>query len=331
MEDSIKRRSKISDLILSILKKKDPVRIEIDQKDHELIRSLIDANHDGKVTLDELKKSLHDWLPVEGGRAALVVVDLQNDFLIGSLVVPGGVEAVTNTNELRKRFKFDVVAHTRDWHPADHCSFAANWNAQQFSVRKIPAAGGSVGATIDQVMWPTHCVQKTSGADFHKDLVVAKTDYIVDKGTKQNVDSYSGFFDNSKGSETTLRAHLKQQGISEVYVVGVAFDYCVGSTALDAVDCGFAAYVVDDCSSSVKPESRAAMQERLRAAGVDVVTTAEMTAPGFAARRQKKRVGGLLEAVRRLARRRGLDKGPLDTHHVPEFEELNPNLVSFRR
>ena len=328
---SLEKRE-IKDLVVSILSSKTFGGDEITDEDHELILSLIDANKDGKVSLQELKDSLRGWLPAGGSRTALVVVDLQNDFLTGSLVVAGGEEAVGNTNKLREAFKFDVIAHTRDWHPANHCSFAETWGAELFSKRKIPSVGSTSGSMIDQVMWPTHCVQNTHGAKFHPKLKVATTDHIVDKGTKTNVDSYSGFFDNSKGSETELRAYLKHQGISEVYVVGVAFDYCVGSTAIDAADCGFTAYVVEDCTKSVTPDGAAAMKEKLRAAGVTVVTSAEMTGPGFAQIREKKRVGGVLEAVRRLARRRALEEGPLESHHVPEPDPgLIPGLVSFRK
>jgi nicotinamidase/pyrazinamidase len=236
-------KAEVEKLVASILNSQS--RSRISKKDHETIYSLIDKNHDGDVSLEELKQSLHDWLPIDGRRCALIVVDLQNDFLTGSLPVTGGEDAVLATNELRKKFTFDVIAHTRDWHPDDHCSFAETWKAERFTVRQIPAVGGG---TIDQMMWPKHCVQKQKGAEFHPKLVVEPSDYIVDKGINKMVDSYSGFFDNSKGSETTLRGHLKKQGISEVFVVGVAFDYCVGSTALDAVDCGFTAYIVDDCA-----------------------------------------------------------------------------------
>ena len=324
-------KEEVKKLVVSILSSEDPGRVKITKEDHALIMSLIDANHDGKVNLDELKRSLREWLPVGGSRTALVVVDLQNDFLTGSLVVAGGEEAVDNTNKLREAFKFDVIAHTRDWHPANHCSFAETWGAELFSKRKIPSVGSTSGSMIDQVMWPTHCVQNTHGAKFHPKLKVATTDHIVDKGTKTNVDSYSGFFDNSKGSETELRAYLKHQGISEVYVVGVAFDYCVGSTAIDAADCGFTAYVVEDCTKSVTPDGAAAMKEKLRAAGVTVVTSAEMTGSGFAQIREKKRVGGFLEAVRRLARRRALEEGPFESHHVLQPDPgLIPGLVSFK-
>ena len=238
-------KSEVKELVISILDANNTTESLISEEDHAIVHSLIDSNHDGKVSLEELKNSLRDWLPVEGGRSALIVVDLQNDFITGSLSVSGGIDVVRETNKLRNSFKFDVIAHTRDWHPPGHCSFADTWGEKQNSTPKIPAVDGG---PVVQMMWPAHCIQGQKGAEFHPDLVVAPSDYIVNKGTDKMVDSYSGFFDNSRGSETSLRGHLKRQGVSEVFVVGLAFDYCVGYTALDAVDCGFTTYLVEDCS-----------------------------------------------------------------------------------
>jgi hypothetical protein len=145
-------KEEVKELVISILSDQDPASVDqITDEDHDMIYSLIDRNHDGSVSLDELKESLREWLPASGNQTALVVVDLQNDFISGTLAVTGAEEAVHATNKLRTAFPFDLVAHTRDWHPAEHCSFAATWGAKLFDQHLIPAVGGAPGATIEQV------------------------------------------------------------------------------------------------------------------------------------------------------------------------------------
>jgi nicotinamidase/pyrazinamidase len=197
---------------------------------------------------------------------ALILVDIQNDFLPGgALAVTRGDEVIPVANRVSPRF--DLVVATQDWHPRDHGSFAANH------------PGKKVGEMIDlnglpQVLWPVHCVQGTSGAAFGPALDVSRVRKVFQKGTDPAIDSYSGFFDNGHRRSTGLADYLREQGVDEVYVMGLATDYCVKFTALDAVQrAGLKATVIEDGSRGVnlRPGDSQAAIEAMREAGVNVV------------------------------------------------------------
>jgi len=196
---------------------------------------------------------------------ALILVDIQNDFVPGgALAVPRGDEVVPAANRLQE--KFELVVATQDWHPRDHGSFAANH------------PGKKVGDVIElnglpQILWPVHCVQDTPGAAFVAGLQTAKVARIFQKGTDPDIDSYSGFFDNGHRKATGLGEYLKSKGVTDVYVCGLATDYCVKFTALDARQLGFNSYLVEDASRGVelKPGDAAAALEEMRRAGVRVI------------------------------------------------------------
>jgi hypothetical protein len=156
-------------------------------------------NSQGLVTFESFRANFQY---LEKPRSALLIIDVQNDFCppSGSLAVAGGTDIIPGINELRKRLPFDVVAHSRDFHPANHCSFVTNNpGSQMFSEHKL--ASGEM-----QMMWPAHCVQGTQGSEFHPDLLVAPTDIIVHKGLNADIDSYSAFFDNGHKSQTEMEA-----------------------------------------------------------------------------------------------------------------------------
>lgn len=201
---------------------------------------------------------------------ALIVVDIQNDFLPGgALAVPRGDEVVAGANALMPRFR-RVVA-TQDWHPPEHASFAVN------------NPGTQVGQVIEvegapQVMWPSHCVQGTRGAEFAEALERARSMEVVRKGVDPAIDSYSGFFDNQRKRATGLEELLRARGVDEVVVLGLATDYCVKFTALDALSLGLKTTVVEDGCRGVEltPGDCARALEEIRAAGGAVVTSAEL-------------------------------------------------------
>ncbi len=169
---------------------------------------------------------------------ALILVDLQNDFMPGgALEVPQGGRVVPVANRLMPRF--ECVVATRDWHPADHCSFAGNHPGHR--VGEVIRVGG-----LDQILWPKHCIQETHGASFQSDLNRAGIHHIVDKGMNPLLDSYSGFFDNGHMQETGLGDFLKAQGVTRVAILGLATDYCVRHTALDAVQLGFETLLIPE-------------------------------------------------------------------------------------
>ncbi len=167
---------------------------------------------------------------------ALLLIDIQNDFLPGgALAVAGGNEIIPVVNALMPEFA--IIVATQDWHPKDHGSFAANHH------------GGRVYKTVDlhglpQMLWPTHCVQDSAGALFAPGLDTRRITKIFPKGTDARIDSYSGFFDNGQRGDTGLADWLREQGITELTLCGLATDYCVKFTALDALECGFKVNVV---------------------------------------------------------------------------------------
>ncbi len=197
-------------------------------------------------------------------QTALILVDIQNDFCPGgALAVPDGAAVVPVANALMKNA--DLVVATQDWHPADHGSFAANRGGAPFTLAEL---GG-----LPQVLWPAHCVQGTPGAAFHQDLDAARIAKVFPKGTDPAIDSYSGFFDNGRRKATGLGDWLLAQHVTTVLVCGLATDYCVKATAIDAAQLGFATTVILDGCRGVGlapadvPDAIAAMQ----AAGVRVV------------------------------------------------------------
>lgn len=198
---------------------------------------------------------------------ALIIVDVQPDFCAGgALAVADGDAVVPVINRLRDTLKPDLVVLTQDWHPANHTSFADN---NPGATLFAPRADG-------QMMWPRHCVQGTAGAGFHSGLVVLPTDTVIQKGLNAGVDSYSGFGsqprrDGSRAEQTALGRMLITAGITDVVVVGLAFDYCVAATAKDAAALGFRTTVVRDATRAVAAASAALAEAEMIAAGVTIV------------------------------------------------------------
>ena len=172
----------------------------------------------------------------EAGERALVVIDVQNDFCPGgALEVADGDAVVPVANELLSAegpAGFDVKVLTQDWHPPDHLSFAAN-NPGHDPYSVIDVAYGP------QVLWPTHCVQGSSGAAFHPDLAADRADMIVRKGFRPTVDSYSAFFENDRVTPTGLDGYLRSRGVGSLLMVGLATDFCVRYSAVDGAKLGY--------------------------------------------------------------------------------------------
>jgi nicotinamidase/pyrazinamidase len=162
---------------------------------------------------------------------ALLLIDIQNDFLHGgALAVPGGDEIIPIVNALMPGF--EMIVATQDWHPPDHGSFAANHPGK--NVFESTDLHG-----LAQTLWPVHCVQNAGGSLFAPALETRRIARVFPKGTDARIDSYSGFFDNGHRGDTGLAAWLRGQGVSELTLCGLATDYCVKFTALDALECGF--------------------------------------------------------------------------------------------
>lgn len=201
---------------------------------------------------------------------ALLLVDLQNDFVPGgALAVPEGDEVIAVANLLQ--LHFDRVVATQDWHPEDHGSFAANHPGRE--VGEIVELGGQ-----EQVLWPVHCVQGSPGAELVPGLERAKIEKVFFKGVDPQVDSYSAFFDNAAERSTGLGEYLREIGVTEVYILGLATDYCVLFSALDAVRLGFATYVVGDGCRGVELSEGDCERafDAMRKAGVRIVRSGEI-------------------------------------------------------
>jgi nicotinamidase/pyrazinamidase len=178
---------------------------------------------------------------------ALIIVDVQNDFLPGgALEVKEGDAIIPVINYLQK--DFDLVVTTQDWHPADHKSFASTHPGKKI-FEEIMLEG------LPQVLWPDHCVQESYGAEFSSLLNTQKIEAIFRKGMDKNIDSYSGFFDNGKKKATGMGDYLKGRGVTAIYVTGLAGDYCVNFTALDGLGLGFESTIITDATLAIDKEN----------------------------------------------------------------------------
>jgi len=207
-------------------------------------------------------------------KRALIVVDMQNCFVEGpdksahSLPVKEGRDIVPGINDLME--KFELVVATQDWHPAEHVSFASNHPGKKnFEQIKLPSGH-------DQTLWPDHCVIGTKGANWIEGINAKAFDKVVRKGSDKNVDSYSGFFDNAKGGQTELADYLKKNDIKEVYVVGLAADYCVKFTALDGEELGFDTFFVKDLTKAVDPSGLEKNLSELQSSGVQIIQSSSI-------------------------------------------------------
>lgn len=202
-------------------------------------------------------------------RSALLVIDVQNDFTPGGqLAVPEGDLIVPLINRLSGLFKQVIIA--QDWHPSGHASFASSHPGRKpYDVIQLPYG--------EQVLWPDHCVQGTAGAEFHSELKLPHAQLIIRKGCNPDIDSYSAFLEADRRTTTGLAGYLKERGIDTVYMVGLALDFCVMFSALDARAAGFNAFVLLDACRAIDMEgSLAAAMERMQTAGVGLIQSNQL-------------------------------------------------------
>ena len=199
---------------------------------------------------------------------ALLLIDIQNDFLPGgALAVPGGDAIIALVNRLQPLF--ELVVATQDWHPARHGSFASQHPGRQ------PFELGELGG-LPQTLWPDHCVQATSGAEFASALDQHRIEAIFRKGTNPEIDSYSGFYDNGHRKSTGLADYLRGQGATRLYLAGLAADYCVYFSAKDALAEGFEVVFVEDATRAISPDGYAQARAELLERGAKFMLTAEV-------------------------------------------------------
>jgi len=203
-----------------------------------------------------------------GDTDLLLVVDVQNDFCPGgALAVPRGDEVVAPINRIGRRFAH--VALTQDWHPRDHRSFASQHAGRRpFETITLPYG--------EQTLWPDHCIQGTQGAAFHPGLDLPHAELILRKGFAREIDSYSALFENDRRTPTGLASYLRERGFRRLYLAGLATDYCVAYSALDAIRAGFAVVVLEDACRAIDLEgSLAWAMDEMRSAGAAIASTAD--------------------------------------------------------
>ncbi len=197
---------------------------------------------------------------------ALLIVDVQNDFCPGgALEVPSGDEIVSTINNLAR--EFDIVIQTQDWHPSGHSSFASSHEGHNpFDTIEMPYG--------EQVLWPDHCVQGSTGADFHPDLNTDRSQLIIRKGFRKHIDSYSAFYENDDTTTTGLTGYLRERNIDTLYTVGLATDFCVKWSVVDGLKEGFEVFVVEDAVKGIDIEgSVGAAWDEMLETGAQKVTS----------------------------------------------------------
>ncbi|CAK9821764.1 Exosome complex component RRP4 [Anthophora retusa] len=229
--------------------------------------SVFDLNGDGRIDREEFEICWNRWIKVcTRPKSAFLIVDVQNDFITGSLNIKqcaaqhDGSEVIEPINRLLETVQFDAVFYSLDWHPMDHVSFIDNLHLREVD----PSSGISKEAAqvydtvtfrgpplLKQRLWPRHCIQDSWGAELHKDLKIIDNGIKIYKGTNPEVDSYSVFWDNKKMMETSLSSQLQGKNATDIYICGLAYDVCVGATAVDALKSGYRTILIDDCSRGV--------------------------------------------------------------------------------
>jgi nicotinamidase/pyrazinamidase len=200
----------------------------------------------------------------------LLVIDVQNDFCPGgALAVPRGDEVIEPIHRIAPRFEHIVL--TQDWHPLEHSSFAASYPGKK-PFESIELAYGV------QTLWPNHCMQGTRGADFHPNLKLERAELILRKGFRPVIDSYSAFFENDRATPTGLAGYLRERELTRVFLAGLAYDFCVGYSALDARRLGLQAFVLRDaCRAIDLAGSVAAIEKEFAKSGVVVIECSQLS------------------------------------------------------
>ena len=202
---------------------------------------------------------------------ALILVDIQNDFLPGgALAVPRGDEIIAAANRLQERF--GLVVATQDWHPAGHASFASSHPGK--NVYDAVMIDG-----VEQILWPDHCVQGSRGAELARAFNTNRVEAIFRKGTDPGIDSYSAFYDNARRKSTGLEGYLKWKKVDRVVLAGLAADFCVSYSIMDALAMGFGAVLVKDATRAISEEGFRAAEKAILAKGGTIALSEELFAP----------------------------------------------------
>lgn len=253
--------------------------------------TVFDRNGDRIIDSIEFGNVYKDFIkPLVKPVTALLVIDVQNDFVDGSLALKNcpakqdGKDVIPVVNSLLENYKFDVVVYSLDFHPQDHISFFENVNLYNLVDNNKPLKDLALFDTVTfegppkmtQKLWPQHCIQNTWGSELPKGLKVAKDSLSVFKGTNTKIDSYSAFFDNMKLLSTKLNKELRSRNVTHVLICGLAFDYCVGFTAIDAVELGYATVIIQDATRGTDDNNIKSMKEKLKSANCVIASSGEI-------------------------------------------------------
>ncbi|XP_065065052.1 nicotinamidase-like [Rhopilema esculentum] len=256
---------------------------------NNIIQALTHHSLQGKIDADMWNSCVKYWARKDiSEKSALIAVDVQNDFISGSLALKNqpakedGAEIVPVINKLKQDVKFDLIVFTLDWHPSDHCSYHTNVKMYPFhETCKIKADHAKMYDFViyggdkpqEQILWPVHCEQGSWGAKLHEDLQIEDSALMVHKGSIPAIDSYSAFWDNGKLSQTNLFTTLLQHNITKVFICGLATDFCVAFSAVDAANHGLTTFLIEDACRGVSEESIKNARANMKDAGVTIINT----------------------------------------------------------
>ncbi|GFR09898.1 nicotinamidase [Trichonephila clavata] len=276
-------------LIASLLNKNDGDSFESLVKD---LFATFDRNGDKKIDAVEFEDFWSNWIiPLVKPTTALLIIDVQNDFIDGSLALKhcpakqDGKEIIRVINELTDKIKFDIVVYSLDYHPEDHVSFFENLKHHELSedneknikdLKMFDTVSFYGPPKMEQKLWPRHCVSDSWGAQLHSDLKVPKGALFIYKGTNPKTDSYSAFYDNMKLSQTKLHSELKQKKVTHVFICGLAYDYCVSFTALDSLDLGYATVIIEDATRGTDDNMIEDTKKKLRSKCCVLASSSEL-------------------------------------------------------
>lgn len=254
--------------------------------------TVFDENKDGVIDEVEFIKLSDCFIqPLVKPVTALLVIDVQNDFIDGSLALKtfpakqDGSHVIPVINHLIEEYEFDIIVYSHDYHPKDHISFYDNFDLHKHKLRdknksqkvdRLDTVVFEGKPAFSQKLWPTHCVQHTWGSELHEDLKIADNSIYIFKGRDPSIDSYSAFFDNQKLSKTALDEDLKEKKVTHVFVCGLAFDYCVSSTAIDALELGYSTVVIQDATRGTDSKTISSAEEKLKSLNCVLANSCEM-------------------------------------------------------
>lgn len=262
-----------------------------DQRLQEMF-DVFDRNQDGYIDFEEFGFCWKQWIkPIVRPVSAIIIVDVQNDFISGSLSLSNcpaqqnGLEVLIPINKMLDTIPFDVVFYSLDWHPENHVSFLENVGQRKLhsSSEKSAEEAGLYDTVVfegppvySQKLWPAHCVQNTWGAELHPDIKVMDNGIFVHKGTHSEIDSYSAFWDNNKIAKTELAKMLNEKNITDLYVCGLAYDVCVGATAKHSLEHGYRTILIDDACRGVSVEDILCTRDTLSEENAVVVHSSQV-------------------------------------------------------